>query len=90
MGTGLAAQAAVIGLPDPVMGNKIHALVRPAEGKTPTAGEILAACSKELPPHMTPRGVEFVEDFPRSPNGKVDYKKLRAERVRDAGEKVAK
>ena len=42
--------------------------------------------ARELPRHMLPRDVEFVAELPRSPNGKVDYKGLRAERLQEASD----
>jgi acyl-coenzyme A synthetase/AMP-(fatty) acid ligase len=30
---------------------------------------------------MVPREIEWVEELPRSPNGKVDYKLLKAQRA---------
>jgi acyl-CoA synthetase (AMP-forming)/AMP-acid ligase II len=81
MASGRIAQAAVIGLPDAAVGARIHAVVvaRPAEPEA--AEEILTFCARELPPHMVPRAVEYVAELPRSPNGKVDYQRLRAERL---------
>ncbi len=78
---GALAQVAVIGVPDPVMGERVHAVaVNGAAGPADKA-ELLAHCARELPPHMVPRDIEFVAELPRSPNGKVDYKLLKAERA---------
>lgn len=82
MATKKLAQAAVIGAPDAALGERVHAVVVAAEGATPDPEELIARCARELPAHMVPRDVEFVRELPRSPNGKVDYKQLRAERIR--------
>ncbi|MDH3591163.1 MAG: AMP-binding protein [Planctomycetota bacterium] len=81
MATGELAQAAVVGLPDKTLGNRVHAIAVAAEGRTPDPEAIRTYCSEQLPAHMVPRDIEFVAALPRSPNGKVDYKSLRAERV---------
>ena len=81
MAGGNLAQAAVIGLPDPTAGERVHAIVVPVDAAAMDGDALLAHCSRELPPHMVPRGIEVVTELPRSPNGKVDYKRLRAERV---------
>jgi acyl-CoA ligase (AMP-forming) (exosortase A-associated) len=81
MSSGVLAQAAVIGLPDPAIGERVHAICVVTEGKETDAATLLAHCATELPQHMLPREVEFVPELPRSPNGKVDYKGLKAARV---------
>ena len=48
---------------------------------------ILARCAKDLPAHMVPREIEYVDELPRSPNGKVDYKLLKSQRVPVQGSK---
>jgi acyl-CoA synthetase (AMP-forming)/AMP-acid ligase II len=48
---------------------------------------LLEHCARELPRHMLPRDIEFVEALPRTPNGKVDYRALKAARI--AGESTA-
>lgn len=81
MATGKLLNAAVIGVPDPVVGERVHALIAPAPGETVNAAELLQRCARELPAHMVPREIEEVSELPRSPNGKVDYALLRAQRV---------
>lgn len=81
MATGKLAQAAVIGLPDPLAGERVHAVVVPAPGEGVSGDELLAECAVALPAHMVPRAVEVAGELPRSPNGKVDYQRLRAERI---------
>lgn len=80
MATAALAQAAVIGIPDAIVGERVHAVVVAAPGAAPDRDGLLAHAVTRLPAHMVPRDVEYVAELPRSPNGKVDYKRLKAER----------
>lgn len=79
MSTGQFAQVAVIGLADPMIGQRVHAVAtRSCQDRQ--SDDALAKCALELPAYMVPREIEFVDALPMSPNGKVDYKILAAER----------
>jgi len=78
MATGVLAQAAVIGLPDATLGERVHAICVVAQDTDRES--VLAHCASQLPPYMVPRDLEFVAQLPSSPNGKIDYRQLRATR----------
>lgn len=80
MGSGQFSQVAVVGLPDPVAGQIVHAIAVSSDG-TPPVQDVLTRCASALPPYMVPRDIELVDALPVSPNGKVDYKLLVAERT---------
>lgn len=82
MAMGHFQQVAVIGLPDPFAGQKVHA-VAVALGAVDGAA-VLQAAAAELPPYMVPRELELVERLPVTPNGKVDYVGLVRERSHGA------
>jgi len=78
--TGLVAEAAVFGLPDPELGQHIVAVVTPAEPATFRTEALLAACRASLPGFMVPARIELrAGGLPRNPNGKIDRSTLRAE-----------
>jgi acyl-CoA ligase (AMP-forming) (exosortase A-associated) len=81
MASGRLASVAVIGVPDPAVGERVHAIAVAASGAAREAEPILAHCAAQLPAHMVPREIEFVDELPRSPNGKVDYKLMKAQRT---------
>lgn len=68
--------AAVIGLPDPVLGHRICAFVVPAEGTYVDGDDLLAECAAVIPRHMVPKSVEVVDSLPKTGNGKIDYQAL--------------
>ncbi|MFI1717987.1 FadD3 family acyl-CoA ligase [Streptomyces sp. NPDC053513] len=72
------ADVAVIGVPDPRLGEvgKAFAVRRP--GSTLTADDVIAWSRREMANYKVPREVEFVEELPRNASGKVVKGELRA------------
>lgn len=60
----------------------IAAFVVPKEASEPDAASILAHAEKRLAAYKRPREIIFVENFPRTANGKVMRRKLAADRQR--------
>jgi long-chain acyl-CoA synthetase len=71
---------AVIGLLDEEMGQRVHAIVEMRPGVRQDPGELLARVSRRLARFKLPRTIEFVDELPREPNGKVLKNRLREER----------
>jgi acyl-CoA synthetase (AMP-forming)/AMP-acid ligase II len=70
-------EAAVVGVPDEVLGEAIKAFVVLDEGAALTAQEIVAACRTRLENFMVPAEVEFLDALPTTATGKVRRKSLR-------------
>lgn len=71
--------AATIGVPHELYGEEVKAFVVPREGQEITAQEIIEFCSERLADFKCPKTVEFVEDIPKGPTGKL----LKRELVRE-------
>ncbi len=72
--------AAVFGIPDDDWGEQVKAVVEPVDGVEGTpelAAEILAWCEGRLAKFKTPKTIDFTDDMPRDPNGKLYKRKLR-------------
>jgi acyl-CoA ligase (AMP-forming) (exosortase A-associated) len=78
MAMGHFQQVAVIGLPDPFAGQKVHAVA--VAIREVDIAAVMQAAAEHLPPYMVPRALELVDRLPVTPNGKVDYVGLVRER----------
>ena len=81
----LVRAAAVVGAPDPALGEAVHAYVVAAPGARPDPEELRDLVSAELRPYCAPAVVEFVDALPLTPMGKVDKQALRARRATPLG-----
>jgi long-chain acyl-CoA synthetase len=70
------AEAAVVGVPDPVTGEAVHALVVPAGGGA-SFDELRDHCGRNLARYKCPTSFEIVEELPRSAIGKIRKGSLR-------------
>jgi len=71
------AEAAVIGLPDPMWGEKIVAVIQPRVGMTVDPDEIIELCRSQMASYKKPKHVVFVEELPRNAAGKILKRELR-------------
>ncbi|MFE2929423.1 FadD3 family acyl-CoA ligase [Streptomyces sp. NPDC059278] len=71
------ADVAVVGVPDPRLGEVGRAYVVRRPGATTTADDLIAWSRREMANYKVPRAVEFMEQLPRNASGKVVKGELR-------------
>ena len=71
------AEAAVIGVPDPRMGEEVHAVVAVKPGQSVTAAELTEFVKQRVAAYKYPRSIEFRDSLPKGATGKILKKDLR-------------
>jgi long-chain acyl-CoA synthetase len=72
--------AAVFGIPHEEWGEEVKAVVEPAAGALPGEAlteEILAFCRERLAKFKLPKSIDYTDEMPRDPNGKLYKRRLR-------------
>lgn len=70
-------EVAVVGLPDPEWGERLHAFVVSNEGQSSDEMSIEASCRNALAGYKVPRGYTFISELPKNVAGKILKRELR-------------
>jgi long-chain acyl-CoA synthetase len=70
------ADAAVLGVPDEVLGSAIKAFITMKAGSLLTCQEVRQQCKNKLEDFMVPKFVEFITSMPKTDTGKISKRAL--------------
>jgi long-chain acyl-CoA synthetase len=71
------SEAAVVGVPDEILGQAVVIFIAPESGIQITQKEVQKFCSQNLESFAMPKCVEILKSLPKTPNGKIDKKQLK-------------
>ena len=67
----------MFGIPDDEWGEAVKAVVVLKPGEQASEAEIIAAAAEHLASYQKPKSVDFVDDLPKAPTGKILKRDLR-------------
>ena len=70
--------ALVVGVADERWGSRVSAIIQPRKGIQLSLENIQEHCRKHIAGYKVPREIHLIDELPRAPSGKPDYKTAKA------------
>ena len=80
-GSGLVSEAVALGVPHPMLGQAIVAVICPQDADNFDTQQLKQICSQQLPNFMVPAEFVIQRNLPRNPNGKINRRLLTDELI---------
>jgi amino acid adenylation domain-containing protein len=74
-------EAAVLAIPDEIVGNRLRAVVATHVPDSPKGLELQQHCATRVPKYMIPESIELCDELPKTSTGKIDRVRLAEEAV---------
>lgn len=78
---------ATVGVPDELYGEEVKSFIVLRDGERATEQELIRFCNERLADFKCPKSIEFVEDIPKGPTGKLLKRELTAKTPRREDDK---
>lgn len=75
-------EAVVIGIPDESKGEIPKAYIQLKQGENAETKEIVDFCKARMAAYKAPRDIEFVNELPKSPTGKILKREIKAKLIK--------
>lgn len=69
-------ETAVVGVPDEIFGQAVKSFIIKSDSSEITEQDVLRFCNETMENYMIPKYIVFLDEMPKTPNGKVDKKQL--------------
>ena len=81
-------EACVIGVPDDTWGEAVKAVVALNKNVSASEDELIDFCKQALAGYKKPRSIDFVDELPKNPNGKIARRVVKEKYWTDEKRKV--